>query len=833
MPRRGHPEYRMTGSKHITVKELEFPKGKRRSLIGIVCVVLCVIIAATYYYYLKEKQGLLQQASNELMSVTRLKSSQLSGWYADELHDIELLASNEIVLSLFERWRASGASSDRNALTHLLRALGDEHGYTDLFLCTSEGYRYYADSDSIQSCNPALLALVPVALRTTGAVSTDIYICPHHGDYHLDFLASLEMRKRDAGVVLVGRFDPVRTVFPVVEEWPTASPSTETLIVRREGDSLRILSNLRHRSIAPLRKTVSINDTATAIVQAVNGRFGLREAVDYRGVKVIAYISPIPRTPWIMVSKIDRTEVFDALYFEMSLILALMLACVLAVVGGMSYFFSQRQSDMYRAMFEEHGAVKLLLDPGTGDIVDANHAAAVFYGWSREELRRMRVQDINLLPPARVAGILRQTIDEERLHNEFRHRRADGSVRDVEVFAGALRIRGMDLIYAIIHDVTEKKEGERSIKLLGRSVEQSPVAIMITNPEGVIEYVNPEFTKVTGYASEEAVGRRPNILNSGYHPREFYAELWGTIIAGGEWIGEFCNKRKDGTLFWERAVIAPVLDDDGVITHVIGIKTDITAEKQLLSELVTAKERAEESDRLKSAFLANMSHEIRTPMNTIVGFADFLIDPDLSPEDRSEFTAIIRQRSYDLLTIINDILDISRIEAGVVKIVEEDCDIDGLLQELYVSFQHLSNGDGRPRVRLLCHSELNAGENRCVVDASRLRQVMTNLLSNAFKFTHEGTITFGCRAWNNAELLFYVEDTGIGIEPDACAFIFDRFRQADDSPTRRYGGTGLGLAISQGIVTLLGGKIWVESEAGSGSTFQFTIPRKTPPVGTN
>jgi len=228
-----------------------------------------------------------------------------------------------------------------------------------------------------------------------------------------------------------------------------------------------------------------------------------------------------------------------------------------------------------------------------------------------------------------------------------------------------------------------------------------------------------------------------------------------------------------------------------------------------------------------------MSHEIRTPMNTIVGFADFLIDPDLSPEDRSEFTAIIRQRSYDLLTIINDILDISRIEAGVVKIVEEDCDIDGLLQELYVSFQHLSNGDGRHRVRLQCRSELNAGENRCVVDSSRLRQVMTNLLSNAFKFTHEGTITFGCRAWNAAELLFYVEDTGIGIEPDACGFIFDRFRQADDSPTRRYGGTGLGLAISQGIVHLLGGKIWVESEAGRGSTFQFTIPRKTPPVGTN
>jgi PAS domain S-box-containing protein len=817
----------MTKTKHVTVGELLFPKGIRWTLIGVVCVVLLVIITAAYSYYRQEKKGMLQRVSNELTSVTRLKSAQLSGWYADELHDIRLLASNDVVLALYERWRLTGAPMDRNSLTRQLSALRDEHGYTDLFLCTSEGLRYYTDSDSVRPCNSELRALIPVAMRSTEAVSTDIYICPHHGDYHLDFVAAFGMQKRSTGVMLVGRYDPARYVFPVLEQWPTASPSSETLLARRDGDSIRIVSNQRNRPRSALRRVYSINDTALAIVQAARGRTGLCETKDYRGKRVLAYLRPVPRTPWIMVSKTDRDEVFTDLYFEMGLILALVLAGIAAVTVGMFHFFSQRESEMYRAMFEEHGAVKLILDPDSGAIVDANQAAADFYQWSREELRRMYIQDINILPAAAVSEELMQTVAAGRLHHEFRHRRADGSIRDVEVFAGALRIRRTDLIYSIIHDVTEKKEGERSIKLLGRSVEQSPVTIVITNPEGEIEYVNPEFTKVTGYASEEAVGHKANILNSGHHSREFYADLWGTIIAGGEWIGEICNRKKDGTLFWERAVIAPVLDDEGVITHMIGIKTDITAEKHLLSELVTAKERAEESDRLKSAFLANMSHEIRTPMNTIVGFADFLIDPDLSMEDRAEFTAIIRQRSYDLLTIINDILDISRIEAGEVKIVEEESDVTEILQDLLISFRHMANRDGGRRVDFRCVNELRDGENRIIVDASRLRQVMTNLLSNAFKFTHEGTITFGCRKWNEMEFLFYVADTGIGIAPEHCAYIFDRFRQADDSSTRRYGGTGLGLAISQGIVDLMGGKIWVESTPGRGSTFHFTIPRKS------
>ncbi|MFA6234589.1 MAG: PAS domain S-box protein [Bacteroidota bacterium] len=484
-----------------------------------------------------------------------------------------------------------------------------------------------------------------------------------------------------------------------------------------------------------------------------------------------------------------------------------------------------RESEaLFRALFEGHAAVKMLVNPETGAIVDVNQAAVEFYGWSREELTHMRVQQLNTLPEAEVNRVLLQTKLSQRSHYEFQHRLADGSIRDVEIFAGAITIKGKSLIHSIVQDVTNKKEAERQIKLLGHSVEQSPVSIVITNLEGEIIYINPEFTKVTGYLRDEVLGQNSRILNSGEQSGVFYTDMWNTILSGQNWIGEFHNRKKDGTLYWESAVISPVMDDNNRITHFIGIKTDITAQKQLLADLVAEKERAEESDRLKSTFLANMSHEVRTPMNAIIGFSDLLTDKDLNREDQTLYTEIIRQRSYDLLGIINDILNISLLDAGEVKIFEEKGNIEEILQDLYQSFIPLLKIEKAEHVRLICHVDIPESAKTVLLDVGRLRQVLTNLLSNAFKFTDDGIITFGCQLYNDEELKFYVSDTGIGIPQEAQQYIFNRFRQVDESTTRRYGGTGLGLSISKGLVELMGGELTVVSSPGAGSTFEFSLP---------
>ncbi|HOJ02811.1 MAG TPA: PAS domain S-box protein [Bacteroidota bacterium] len=487
-----------------------------------------------------------------------------------------------------------------------------------------------------------------------------------------------------------------------------------------------------------------------------------------------------------------------------------------------------RESEgVFRSLFEEHPAVKLIIDPDDGTIVDANPAASAFYGWSVDELRTMNISRINTLPREALSTAMKKTVNAGTQYLQFQHRRADGSLRDVEVLAGTVNMRGKLHLHSVVFDITEKKRAEHANKLLRRSIEQSPISIIVTDASGIIEYVNPQFTRNTGYSSEDAIGGTMSIVKSGEHDDAFYANLWRTITEGKEWIGEFHNRRRNGELYWERSIISSVTDERGYISHFIAVKEDTTEQRRLLAELIAAKEKAEESDRLKSTFLANMSHEVRTPMNAIIGFADLLNAKEIRPDEQEQYTGIIKQRSYDLLAIINDILDISMIDSGQIKIYPELWNVEELLHDLYITYSHLIAQSEDTQCTLQLANSLPDSELVVMMDAQRVRQVLVNLLSNAMKFTKEGCITFGCQRHSDDELEFYVSDTGIGIPEEAFEFIFNRFRQVDESSTRPYGGTGLGLSISRGFVELMGGRIWVESEVGKGSIFHFTLPYKT------
>jgi signal transduction histidine kinase len=241
------------------------------------------------------------------------------------------------------------------------------------------------------------------------------------------------------------------------------------------------------------------------------------------------------------------------------------------------------------------------------------------------------------------------------------------------------------------------------------------------------------------------------------------------------------------------------------------------------ADLVQAKEKAEESDRLKSAFLANMSHEIRTPMNAIVGFSSALADPSLNETERRRYIKIIRNRSDDLLRLINDILDISQIESGNATVIYQDININTLIRELRITFEEkLKNA--KKEVALICDTPLEDAAADLVTDPYILRQVLSNLLDNAIKYTPEGSIRFGYEKPDQGTLTCFVADTGVGIDPAHQAQIFEHFRQSDRSDQQKYGGTGLGLAICKGSLALLGGTIGVESQPGKGSLFSFRIP---------
>jgi PAS domain S-box-containing protein len=381
-----------------------------------------------------------------------------------------------------------------------------------------------------------------------------------------------------------------------------------------------------------------------------------------------------------------------------------------------------------------------------------------------------------------------------------------------------------------ITNITEQKLAEEEIRKFVRVAEQSPTMIIITDLKGNIEYVNPKFEKVSGYSAKEVYGQNPRILNSGFTPKKTYLTLWKNIIDGKEWTGEFFNKKKNGELYWESASISPLKDETERITHFIAIKEDITNRKNMEQELIRAKNKAEESDKLKSAFLANMSHEIRTPMNAILGFSQLLSDPETTNQERDHYLDLIQKSGVDLMALIDDIIDISKIEAGQMKVYKSPCYVNQIMVDLYESYlEFIRKNETKRNLELLYQKPANAEIIVLNTDMDRLKQVFKNLLNNALKFTDNGRIEFGfiLNPQNHSRLIrFYVNDTGIGISKDKLGIIFESFRQANSSDSKLYGGTGLGLAITKKIIEILGGNIRVKSSPGKGSFFYFDLPNE-------
>jgi signal transduction histidine kinase/ActR/RegA family two-component response regulator len=278
---------------------------------------------------------------------------------------------------------------------------------------------------------------------------------------------------------------------------------------------------------------------------------------------------------------------------------------------------------------------------------------------------------------------------------------------------------------------------------------------------------------------------------------------------------------KSNKELWVQTTLSPFIRS-GKIRKIIAIDSDITGLKTYERELETAKVKAEESDRLKTAFLNNISHEIRTPMNSIVGFSAFLNQPDLDPFKRKQFTDIIVQSSNQLLSIINDIISIASIEAGQEETAENQFDLNSTLVSIHQQFLLKAN---KHSIGISLKPYTQHSDEKIIADESKLVKVLTNLIDNALKFTKKGSVNFGYTIKNN-ELEFFVEDTGIGIASEMHKEIFIRFRQVESTIAREFGGSGLGLSISKAYVELLGGKIWLVSELDKGSIFYFTIPLK-------
>ena len=392
-----------------------------------------------------------------------------------------------------------------------------------------------------------------------------------------------------------------------------------------------------------------------------------------------------------------------------------------------------------------------------------------------------------------------------------------------------------------LRDLAALQSAEDENRKLLMAVDQSPESIAITDVDSRIEYVNAAFVRQTGYTREEAIGQNPRFLQSGSTPPETYQDMWAHLARGESWQGEFINRRKDQTEYVERATLAPIRQPDGRITHFLAVKEDVTEFNQMSTELseyrqhleqlvvsrtldlALAQQRAEAANQAKSSFLANMSHEIRTPMNAIIGLTHLLDHADPRPDQRDRIAKIGRSAKH-LLSLINDILDLSKVEAGKLQIEQAEFMLDEVLENLRDSI-----GERAREKNVTFTVEADPGLPRWLGgDALRLNQILLNLGSNAVKFTAQGgvilRVTPVSATGDSIHLRFEMQDSGIGMTAQQVTRMFEPFEQADVSTTRKYGGTGLGLAISRSLVQLMGGTIGVESRPGIGSTFWFELP---------
>ena len=511
------------------------------------------------------------------------------------------------------------------------------------------------------------------------------------------------------------------------------------------------------------------------------------------------------------------------------------------VIGGISMDISGpstrllakvEEKDKFEFIFKNTTEAVLLFEvvnSRISGIRDANRAAQDLFGLKEEGAIHQLLEkfaDDKMLGPG--GEMLQQIRARGFTQFEKKLKLAGGETKWLEFTAHAFKLTGEELILAIVSDRTSGRKAEAALReterLYRTLFEAANDRIGLFTLDGKALLLNSAFYESLGFTREEFMLLEQNELT---HPDDVkrLEEEGKVMFEKGFSSHEYRVRHKKGHYLDMSSKLVLIRGEEGEPDLVLFIMRDITERKKTIKELEEAKEQAVESDQLKSAFLANMSHEIRTPMNSIIGFSNLLNQSGLKEELREIYVQRIISNSELLLTLISDIIDLAKIESGQLTIIFGRLNIS----ELIIDMEQYAHDEAvrlqKDQIEIKTFLEVDDCE--IETDVIRIAQVLKNLINNAVKFTEQGRIEIGCQVGESDDLIsFYVKDTGIGISPEHFNVIFDQFRQLDGSNTRKFGGTGLGLAICKNLVKLMGGRIWLESEPGEGTTFYVELPVK-------
>ncbi len=783
---------------------------------------IIVFLAFSFYFYINEKKSENLKNRKYLQTLTKIKANEITGWYNERFSDASFLFSNKLLRQELAKISAKSSMVDSLKTADFMEQIYKNHDYKNIFVLNK-------DQKCIVNLNPSAdnnynTDSVSSAVNNNQIIFSNFYKCPSDSSVDIDIYIPIISMDNLISIIIL-KIDPEKLIFPLIQNWYIQNSSAESFIVFREKDSVVFINQLKFSNSPSLTFKLPVVSKNLPAALAVNGVRGIVEGIDYRGEKVLADIRQVKNTPWFLITKQDLAEIYLPATDRLSFILLLLFS--ISAIGGVSFlYFQSKQNFKYSSEINESIKKFELLYQTSNDailimegnkIIDYNIKFEKIFKTGKNNILTKSLIDFSpqfqtddLDSSEKFLSIL------EDVHNGkpclfewlFFH---DGNEFYCEINLSPLLTNNKNYVVAIIRDITERKKIEEQNLRLLHAVEQSPALIVITNTKGQIEYVNPKFSKITGYSFEEVTGENPRVLKSGELSPEVYKNLWETITSGSEWRGEFHNKKKNGELYWEMASISPVKNSSGKITHFIAIKEDITEAKQIQESLKKMAAELTQQNKYLEQFAYIISHNFRSPVANIIGIAETLLDSSLTKEEQEELMEGLSFSARKLDEVILDLNNILQIKNGVNE-VKEKIYFSRLLKEIQDSISSLIK---KECVEII--SDFSEADEIFTLK-SYMRSIFYNLITNSIKYKQPGKNPIleikSFKNENNIRLSF--KDNGLGINiTEIGDQVFGIYRRFHDHVE----GKGLGLFMTKLQVETLNGRIGINSEVNKGTEF--------------
>lgn len=720
-----------------------------------------IIATGGYLYFRYEAKIIRQQKYNELKAIADLKVTQMEQWIKERTANSLVISKSPFLVAGVEEWLLNkNDSSIASDIQKRLSGVQKEYGYEAVFLSSVKGEILFSAGNEIKKIDPFAIEKITEAVKKNQITFTDFYYNNDENQIRYDIISPLVNENDQSVAALIISINPNDFLYPLIQNWPTPSMSSETIIVRKDQDSVLFLNELRHQKNTALKLKIPVTRTEVAAVAAL-GHIGAFEGVDYRGVKVLADINNPLDINWIMLSKVDLSEIYSGLYLTIGIVSGFSLLLVILCAITLMYFYNSRQKNILEVLYknekehwQQQETFKVTINSlGSGVITTGlknkvqfmNARAEALTGWNLGDAKGRELSEIyhvkneetgqkenNILEKVIKLGMVKELANHTVLISKTGE---EIPVSDT----GAPILDADGLLSGIViafQDVTEKREQQKLIKDSERRIrttlDNMQEGCQIIGHDWRYLYINKVAEKHNRRPNKELIGRKYMDVWPGIEETEIFSGIKKCMEEQipHELENEFIFD--DGEKGWFRMHIEAV--PEGILIF----SEDITERKQMYNDLLMSKEKAEESDRLKSAFLTNMSHEIRTPMNGILGFISLLENPELKRTEQKEFFEIVRKSGARLLSTINDIIEISKIEAGQNTVHLSAEELHEIMLDQVLFFLPEAEGKG---ILLKLHKGLD--NKRIKTDRNKLVSILTNLLKNALKFTKQGIIEFG------------------------------------------------------------------------------------------